>query len=127
MPLLSMASAQGKNEENGVSSWKRSSPQLPLGKAAAQFAAGFLSGIIRQVIEYHVLNDVVFNQVLIKCDTPEKTTATLKNIQSSGKCWCGGAVWNDEPVIRISVCSWQTTRQDIDECVEVFIQCREDS
>ena len=76
---------------------------------------------------FHVLNDVVFNQVLIKCDTPEKTTATLKNIQSSGKCWCGGAVWNDEPVIRISVCSWQTTRQDIDECVEVFIQCREDS
>lgn len=74
---------------------------------------------------FTVLNDVVFNQILIKCETPEKTNATLKNVQSSGKCWCGVAVWQNEPVIRISICSWQTTTQDIDECVEVFIKSRE--
>lgn len=73
---------------------------------------------------FTVLNEVVFNQILIKCRTPDETQETLKNIQSSGKCWCGGAVWNNEPVIRISVCSWQTTKQDIDECVETFINCR---
>lgn len=76
---------------------------------------------------FYVLNAVVFNQILIKCETSEKTKSTLLNIQSSGECWCGGAVWNNEPVIRISVCSWQTTRQDIDHCVNVFIKCREDS
>lgn len=74
---------------------------------------------------FTVLNEVVFNQILIKCETAEKTKATLKNIQSCGKCWCGGAIWNNEPVIRISVCSWQTTRQDIDESVEAFVNCRE--
>ncbi len=72
-----------------------------------------------------VLNDVVFNQILIKCEDPERTSATLKAIQSSGKCWCGGAVWNNEPVIRISVCSWQTTKDDIDDCIQTFIKCRE--
>ncbi|NCB50610.1 MAG: aspartate aminotransferase family protein [Clostridia bacterium] len=73
---------------------------------------------------FSVLNDVVFNQILIKCETPEITLAVLKNIQSGGKCWCGGAVWKTEPVIRISVCSWQTTEQDIDDCVEAFVLCR---
>jgi glutamate/tyrosine decarboxylase-like PLP-dependent enzyme len=73
---------------------------------------------------FQVLNDVVFNQVLVKCETPEKTQAALKNIQISGKCWCGGASWKGEPVIRISVCSWQTTKKDIDECVNTFVQSK---
>ena len=73
---------------------------------------------------FAVLNDVVFNQILIQCDTPNMTTATLKNIQASGTCWCSGAVWFNEPVIRISVCSWQTTREDIDDCVKTFVECR---
>ena len=76
---------------------------------------------------FTVLNDIVFNQILIKCETPERTGSTLKNIQASGKCWCGGAVWQGEPVIRISVCSWQTTAQDIDDCVQTFVECRERS
>ena len=54
---------------------------------------------------FRILNEVVFNQVLVACDTPEQTRATLENIQKYGECWCGGAVWNGEPVIRISVCS----------------------
>jgi glutamate/tyrosine decarboxylase-like PLP-dependent enzyme len=36
---------------------------------------------------FRVLNEVVFNQVLIACDTPELTQATLKNLQTSGECW----------------------------------------
>jgi hypothetical protein len=48
----------------------------------------------------------------------------LKHIQAGGKCWCGGATWHNEPVIRISVSSWQTTKEDIDDCVEVFKECR---
>ncbi|HVM72813.1 MAG TPA: aminotransferase class V-fold PLP-dependent enzyme, partial [Anaerolineales bacterium] len=50
---------------------------------------------------FHILNEVVFNQVLVACDTPEQTRATLENIQKSGELWCGGTVWNGAPVIRI--------------------------
>lgn len=74
---------------------------------------------------FMVMNDIVFNQILVKCETPEKTKATLKNIQTSGTCWCGSAIWQGDPVIRISVCSWQTTKDDIDECVKTFIKSRE--
>jgi glutamate/tyrosine decarboxylase-like PLP-dependent enzyme len=74
---------------------------------------------------FQVLNDVVFNQVLVACDTPGQTAAVLKNLQQSGECWCGGARWHDTPVIRVSVCSWATTAVDIERTVAAFIRARD--
>lgn len=74
---------------------------------------------------FHILNDVVFNQILVECSTPEETKSTLENIQKSGECWCGGAVWKGKPVIRISVCSWATTPEDIDRSVSAFVKARD--
>ncbi len=74
---------------------------------------------------FRILNDVVFNQVLASCETPELTKETLTNIQKSGECWCGGAVWNGEPVIRISICSWATTPADVERSAACFIKARQ--
>ena len=74
---------------------------------------------------FRILNDVVFNQVLTACEGPELTTATLRYVQESGVCWCGGATWQGEPVIRISVCSWATTPEDVDRSVAAFVDARE--
>lgn len=71
-----------------------------------------------------ILNEIVFNQILLKCETAEQTTATLQRIQAGGKCWCGGTVWQGEPAIRVSVCSWQTNKEDIDNCIKVFCAAR---
>lgn len=73
---------------------------------------------------FRILNEVVFNQVLVACDTPENTRATLEKIQTSGECWCGGAVWKGEPVIRISVCSWATTAADVERSAAAFVRAR---
>jgi len=73
---------------------------------------------------FRILNRVDFNQVLVACDTPELTQATLDFLQRSGICWCGGSVWHGEPVIRISVCSWRTTVDDIEKTVAAFVQSR---
>jgi len=74
---------------------------------------------------FNILNEVVFNQILVSGSTAEETNETLKNIQESGECWCGRSIWNGEPVIRISVCSWATTAKDIDHSVAAFIKARE--
>ncbi|HWQ30317.1 MAG TPA: aminotransferase class V-fold PLP-dependent enzyme, partial [Negativicutes bacterium] len=74
---------------------------------------------------FRVPNDVVFNQVLVACDTPEQTKAVLERIQKSGECWCGGSVWKGEPVIRISVCSWATTPEDVERSVAAFVAARD--
>lgn len=85
-------------------------------------AQEFASKLQRQ--GFRIVNDVVFNQVLVTCDSPDLTRSTLKRIQRSGECWCGGADWRGEPVIRISVCSWQTTSQDIERSVAAFVEAR---
>jgi len=69
---------------------------------------------------FDVINEVVFNQVLIKCATTEHTKIVLEKVQKSGTAWCGGSMWGDEPVIRISVCSWATTAEDIDMTIRLF-------
>jgi glutamate/tyrosine decarboxylase-like PLP-dependent enzyme len=76
---------------------------------------------------FRVLNEVVFNQVLVACDTPEWTQATLQALQASGECWCGGSTWQGQGAIRMSVCSWATTPQDIDRTVAAFVAAREKS
>ena len=73
---------------------------------------------------FQVLNEVVFNQVLAACDTPAMTQATLAGIQASGECWCGGTTWQGQPAIRISVCSWATTPEDVTRSVEAFVKAR---
>jgi glutamate/tyrosine decarboxylase-like PLP-dependent enzyme len=73
---------------------------------------------------FQVLNEVVFNQVLAACETPDRTTATLAGIQVSGECWCGGTTWQGQPAIRISVCSWATTPEDVLRSVQAFIKAR---
>ncbi|QDV72901.1 pyridoxal phosphate-dependent decarboxylase family protein [Botrimarina mediterranea] len=73
---------------------------------------------------FRVLNDVVFNQVLVACDDDSTTTATLAAVQSSGVCWCGGTTWEGRPAIRISVSSWVTTAEDVTRCVAAFKAAR---
>lgn len=85
---------------------------------ATQFSEGLGSKGFR------VLNDVVFNQVLLAGDTPEETEAILARIQGGRVLWCGGTYWRGEPAIRISVCSWATTEADVRECVAAFVKAR---
>ncbi|WJG08061.1 aminotransferase class V-fold PLP-dependent enzyme [Aliiglaciecola sp. LCG003] len=71
---------------------------------------------------FKVVNDVVFNQVIIQCENDEITQATLKALQRSGELWCVGAKWQERSIIRISICSWATTVDDIDCSVATFIK-----
>jgi glutamate/tyrosine decarboxylase-like PLP-dependent enzyme len=74
---------------------------------------------------FEVLNDVVFNQVLVACDSDSLTTETINNVQQSGECWVGGTQWQQRSVIRVSVCSWATTAADVTRSVKAFVDARE--
>ena len=73
---------------------------------------------------FRILNEVVFNQVLVACETKDETLATLQHLQDSGECWCGGTTWQGQAAIRLSVCSWATTVQDIERTVAAFVKAR---
>ena len=75
---------------------------------------------------FEILNDVVFNQVIVSPSDDEAITQSIMDaIQQSGECWVGGSLWDGKKVIRISVCSWVTTPEDISRSVQAFIQARD--
>ena len=67
-----------------------------------------------------MLNEVVFNQVLTKGGSEHETKSIIEYIQHSGKAWLGGTTWQDEAAIRISICSWMTTEDDLDILLDLF-------
>ena len=50
---------------------------------------------------FPVLNDVVFNQVLV--DVGPDADAFAAALRESGEAWAGASRWFDQPVLRLSV------------------------
>jgi glutamate/tyrosine decarboxylase-like PLP-dependent enzyme len=74
---------------------------------------------------FEILNDVVFNQVLVSCGEDELTERTIHHIQEDRVCWVGGSKWFGRSVIRISVSSWATTKEDVSRSVRSFVASRD--
>jgi glutamate/tyrosine decarboxylase-like PLP-dependent enzyme len=70
-----------------------------------------------------ILNEVVLNQVLVSFGSPERTREVIEAIQQDGTCWCGITVWQGRTAMRISVCSWATTDEDVELSLKAMIRC----
>ena len=88
---------------------------LGMHQRARQFA-----NLIGESSDFVVLNKVVFNQVIVKCETDDQTERVIQEIQRLRECWVGGSTWEGEKVIRVSICSWTTTQEDIIRSVNSF-------
>lgn len=86
-----------------------------LHQRALQFA-----GEIEMIEGFRVVNDVVFNQVLVQCANDELTDRVIQRIQELRECWVGGSRWFGRSVIRVSICSWTTTAEDVARSVHSF-------
>lgn len=69
-----------------------------------------------------ILNEVVINQVLVSFGEPEVTRAVIAKIQADGVCWCGGTEWQGRPAMRISVSSWATTEEDVEQSLAAMLR-----
>lgn len=74
-----------------------------------------------------ILNEVVLNQVLVRFldpggDHDARTRAVVKAVQEDGACWLGGTTWQGKVAMRISVCNWSTTVDDVDRSVEAIVR-----
>lgn len=76
------------------------------------------SGLKKHGLE--VVNEVVFNQVLVRGGSAKETQAIIQHIQESRKAWVGGTTWQNKPAIRVSICSWMTSEEDIDILIDLF-------
>lgn len=85
-------------------------------RGARRFAAGLAAA------GYEVLNDVVLNQVLVSFGAPEVTERVVEAVQADGTCWCGRTVWQGRTALRISVCSWATTDEDVEMSLTAILR-----
>ena len=67
-----------------------------------------------------VLNDVVLNQVLVRFG--DRTASVIARVQEEGVCWLGGTTWQGRDAMRVSVSSWRTAEDDIDQSADSIIR-----
>jgi glutamate/tyrosine decarboxylase-like PLP-dependent enzyme len=72
-----------------------------------------------------VVNEVVLNQVLVRFtrEGVNVSDEVLRAIQDEGTCWMSGSTWAGESVVRISICNWRTTEDDIRRSAEAIESC----
>ncbi|MFT3853459.1 MAG: pyridoxal-dependent decarboxylase [Ilumatobacteraceae bacterium] len=70
-----------------------------------------------------ILNDVVLNQVLVRCVDGPTTEALIRAVQDDGRVWCGPTHWQGATAMRISVSSWKTTLADASAAAEAILDC----
>jgi glutamate/tyrosine decarboxylase-like PLP-dependent enzyme len=59
------------------------------------------------------------NQVAVACDD-----SVLSAAQAEGTCYPSTTIWRGRRGIRLSVCNWQTTFEDVDRSVEALVAAR---
>lgn len=69
---------------------------------------------------YDVVNRVVLNQVLVRLGTEEDSRAVQAAAAGTGRIWFGPTVWQGRAAFRLSVSSWRTRDEDVDEAVSVL-------
>lgn len=69
-----------------------------------------------------IINEIVFNQVLVRYNNDNKTEVLVKGFQESGVCWLGGAKWLNKSVMRISICSYKTSYEDIEKSAKEILK-----
>ncbi len=70
---------------------------------------------------YEILNEVVLNQVLVSFGDDAENRRIIDAVQEDGTCWCGVTVWQGRTAMRISVCNWSTTTEDVEVSLKAIL------
>jgi glutamate/tyrosine decarboxylase-like PLP-dependent enzyme len=79
-------------------------------------------GLLTAEHDVAVLNEIVLNQVLVRfADDDETTRRVVTGVQEDGTCWLSGTTWQGRAAMRISVCNWQTTDEDVERSAAAIL------
>jgi glutamate/tyrosine decarboxylase-like PLP-dependent enzyme len=76
-----------------------------------------------------VVNEVVFNQVLVRWHPPDDRDPdrfnddVVRAIQADGTAYVSGTTWRERRLMRISVSDWATDGDDVDRAVAAMFRC----
>lgn len=70
---------------------------------------------------FDVLNRVVLNQVLVRCDDDAETARVRQAVLETGAGWFGTTIWGGRPAFRLSLSSWRTRHDDVAALADALI------
>ena len=65
-----------------------------------------------------MLWEPVINQGLVSFGDDQRTDEVIAAIVATGEAFFGGTTWRGRRAMRVSVCNWQTSEQDVDRAVK---------
>jgi hypothetical protein len=69
-----------------------------------------------------ILNEVTLNQVLVRFGDDDGATDTVIGaVQDEGVCWLAGTTFREQRAMRVSICNWATSEDDIERTAESIL------
>jgi glutamate/tyrosine decarboxylase-like PLP-dependent enzyme len=75
-----------------------------------------------EVLAYPIINQGLVRFIGRDSDPDTTTDKVIEHIQKQGLAWFGGTTWRGQRAMRVSVCSWRTTQQDVDIAIQAVKQ-----
>lgn len=132
----SVPHAELRNQKDWNPEWSRRGRAFPVYAAIRALGRAGIAAIVERCCAHaaqlvaaigalpgaEVVAAPVINQGLVRFLGPDSdhdraTDAVIRRIQASGEAWFGGATWRGMRVMRVSVCNWLTTGDDVDRAV----------
>ncbi|HET7266344.1 MAG TPA: aminotransferase class V-fold PLP-dependent enzyme [bacterium] len=132
----SVPHAELRNQKDWNPEWSRRGRAFPVYAAIRALGRAGIAAIVERCCAHaaelvaaigglpgaEVVAAPVINQGLVRFLDPDgdhdrATDAVIRRIQAGGEVWFGGATWRGMRVMRVSVCNWSTTAEDLDRAV----------
>jgi glutamate/tyrosine decarboxylase-like PLP-dependent enzyme len=138
--------SEHRDQINTVPEWSRRARSVPVYAALRTLGRAGVGALVDRNIAnarrmaallsaepgVQVVNNVVLNQVLVRFAVPGRdpdalTAEVVRRVQDEGTCWLSGSTADGRTVMRVSVCSWLTSTDDIDRAAAAIVGCLRDA
>ncbi len=141
-----LEASEHRDQINTVPEWSRRARSVPVYAALRTLGREGVAALVDRNVAgarhmaarlssepgVEIVNDVVLNQVLVRFAVPGRdpdalTAEVIRRVQDDGTCWLSGSTADGHTVMRISICSWLTSTDDIDLSATAIIKCLRDA
>ena len=124
--------AEGRDQMDWTPDWSRRGRGFPTYAALRQLGREGVAALIERCCEHaraivhgigslpgaEILSEPIINQGLVRFIDDETTDEVIEAINASGEAFFTGTTWRGMRAMRVSVCNWRTSEDDVRRTIE---------